>query len=192
MPKVTFNKLIHSLHGRVGDLILYESDGQTLSRTMPAVTAERSDKQKANADRFLAAQKYAAQALQDPVLKSAYKAACRGHQNPRNLAIRDAMRAPLIESINLDGYAGKLGQNICVKAVDDFRVIEVKVTVRDPVGGIIEEGTAPLSSDGSEWRYVTTKEVPPGQSVSVLAVARDNPGNTTVCRHWHYIPLSTG
>ena len=59
MPKVTFNKLINKFSGRVGDLIFYEADGQNLSRAVPDVTPERSDKQKASSDRFLAAQKYA-------------------------------------------------------------------------------------------------------------------------------------
>ncbi len=103
MPKVKFNKLIDSLSGRVGDFFFYQADGQNLSRIMREVTAERTEKQKANSDRFLAAQQYAATALADPKLKAAYKAICRGHQNPRNLAIRDAMRPPVVESIDLDG-----------------------------------------------------------------------------------------
>jgi Na+-translocating ferredoxin:NAD+ oxidoreductase RnfG subunit len=188
MPKVKFNKLIDSLSGRVGDLIFYEADGQNLSRAMPEITAERTEKQKANSGRFIAAQKYAATALTNPMLKAAYKAACRGHQNPRNLAIRDAMRAPVVESIKLDGYTGKPGQIVLVKATDDFRVVEVKVTVRGPTGELIEEGLAELSSDGNEWRYTTGTEVPSGQSVSVVAVAKDNPGNTAECQRWHYIP----
>src|SRR6516162_6911962 len=109
MPKVTFNKLIDSLSGRVGNLIFYQADGQNLSRTVPEITPERSERQQASSVRFLAAQKYAAKGLQDPTLKAAYKAACRGHQNPRNLAIRDAMRPPVVESIELDGYTGKPG-----------------------------------------------------------------------------------
>ncbi len=188
MPKVKFNKLIHALSGRVGDFIFYEADGQNLSRTMPEVTAERTEKQKANSGRFLAAQQYAATALADPMLKAAYKTACRGHQNPRNLAIRDAMRPPVVESINLDGYAGKPGQIVRVKATDDFRVVEVKVSVRGPGGELIEEGMAELGSEQGEWRYTTRAEVPSGQSVSVMAVAKDNPGNTAECQRWQYLP----
>jgi hypothetical protein len=188
MPKVKFSKLIESLSGRVGDFVFYQADGQTLSRTMPEVTAERTEKQKATAGRFLAAQQYAARALADPALKAAYKAACRGHQNPRNLAIRDAMRPPAVDSINLDGYMGKPGQVVRVKATDDFRVVEVKVTVRGPAGELIEEGLAGLSSAEGEWRYSTQVEVPTGQTLSVTAVARDNPGNTGECQRWHYLP----
>src|SRR5260370_209069 len=110
MPKVKFNKLIDSVSGRVGNLIFYEADGQTLSRTVPEVTTAHSEKQKSNSGRFQAAQQYAGRALADPVLKAAYKAVCRGHQNPRTLAIRDGMRPPVVESINLGGYAGQPGQ----------------------------------------------------------------------------------
>jgi hypothetical protein len=188
MPKVKFNKLIDNLSGRVGDFIFYQADGQTLSRTMPESTAERTDKQKTNSDRFLAAQKYATNSLADPVLKAAYKAACRGHQNPRNLAIRDAMCAPVVETINLGEYTGKAGQIVRVRATDDFRVVEVKVSVRGPSGELIEEGLAELSSDGIDWRYATRMEVTPGQSVSVSTLAKDNAGNAAECQRWHYIP----
>src|SRR5581483_3397303 len=125
MPKIKFNNLIDSLSGRVGNLIFYQADGQNLSRAVAEVTPERSAKQKASSSRFLAAQRYADSALNDPALKAAYKAACRGHQNPRNLAIRDALRPPVVESIELGGYTGKPGQIVRVKATDDFRVVEV-------------------------------------------------------------------
>jgi hypothetical protein len=68
MAKVRFNKLIQSLSGRVGDLILYEADGEPLSRAMPTVTAARTQEQQANSARFLAAQQYASTALTDPLL----------------------------------------------------------------------------------------------------------------------------
>jgi hypothetical protein len=192
MSKVVFNRLINSLSGRIGDFIFYQADGQNLSRTVPSVSARRTDKQKANSDRFLAAQKYAAAALSDALLKAAYKAACRGHQNPRNLALRDAMRPPVVESINLDGFTGKAGQLVRVKATDDFRVMEVKVTVRGAGGELIEEGVAELSSEDGEWRYTTRAEVPSGQSVSVIAVARDNPGNTAEGQRWYYLSTPAG
>ncbi len=62
------------------------------------------------------------------------------------------MRPPTVDSINLDGYRGKLGQVIRVKATDDFRVVEVKVTIRGPAGELIEEGMAELSPDDGERR----------------------------------------
>jgi hypothetical protein len=188
MPKVTFNQLIETFSGRIGNFIFYQADGQNLSRTVPEVTPERSEKQKLNSGRFQDAQEYADRALTDPTLKAAYKALCRGHQNPRNLAIRDAMRPPVVESINLDGYTGVAGQVVRVRATDDFRVTEVKVTIRRPTGELIEEGVAESGADDSQWKYTTTTQAPSGQAVSVLAVAKDNPGNTAECQRWQYIP----
>jgi hypothetical protein len=188
MPKVTLNKLITGLSGRIGGLVYYQADGQNLVRKITEAKPKRSPKQKANSGRFEDAQKYAARVLTDPLVKAAYKAACRGHQNPRNLAIRDYMLAPVVESIVLDSYTGRPGQIIRVHATDDFRVVEVKVTLRGAEGELIEEGLAELSSDGKEWRYTVQKDVPAGQSVSVLAVARDLPGNTTELQCWQHIP----
>jgi hypothetical protein len=192
MPKAKFNQLIDGLSGRVGSLIFYQSDGQNLFRTVPRARRERTDKQKANSSRFQAAQIYAARALGDPTLKAAYKAACHGHQNARNLAIRDALLPPVVESIDLAGYTGKPGQMVRVKATDDFRVVEVRVSLHGPAGEFIEEGIAELSSDGSTWCYTTTTEVPAGQSVSVIAVAKDTPGNAAEGQRWHYLATPAG
>jgi hypothetical protein len=182
MPKVKFNKLIDNISGRIGDLIFYQADGQNLSRTVPQATLEeRSVKQEANSGRFTAAQRYAATALADPALKAAYKAPCRGHQNPRNLAIRDAMRPPVVGSINLEGYA-----------TDDFRVVEVKVTIRGSQGEVIEEGLAELKSDKGDWCYTARMEVPSGQTVSVTAAAKDNPGNMAESQRWQLIAVPVG
>jgi membrane protein implicated in regulation of membrane protease activity len=74
-----------------------------------------------------------------------------------------------------------------VKATDDFRVVEVKVTVRGPLGELIEEGLAELKSDGGDWCYAARMEVPSGQTVSVTAVAKDNPGNVAECQRWQYL-----
>jgi hypothetical protein len=38
---------------------------------------------------------------------------CHGHQNPRNLAMPDAMRPPVVESINLDGLTVALPAAVC-------------------------------------------------------------------------------
>ncbi len=187
MPKVQFNQFINGLSGRVGDLIFYQADGQNLSRTAPKVVPDRTEKQEANSSRFQAAQNYAKTALADPALKAAYKALCRGHQNPRNLAIRDAMRPPVIEWMNLDEYGGQPGQVIRVKATDDFRVVEVQMTLRGPQGEVVEEGPAEFKADTDEWWYTATVAVPPGQSVSVTAVAKDTPGNTAECQRWQHI-----
>jgi hypothetical protein len=187
MPKVQFNQLIQSFSGKVGDMIFYQADGQNLSRTAPKVVPDRTEKQQANSSRFLAAQKYAQSVLADPALKAAYKALCQGHQNPRNLAIRDAMRPPVIESMNLEGYAGKPGETVRVRATDDFRVAQVQVSIRGAQGELIEEGPAELQAEAGEWQYEAKAEVPEGRTVSVTAVAKDNPGNTAECQRWHYI-----
>ncbi len=54
MPKVKFNKLIDSLSGRIGNVILYQADGQTLSRTAPKAAPAQTGKQRANSSRFQA------------------------------------------------------------------------------------------------------------------------------------------
>jgi len=187
MPKVKFNKLIESLSGRVGDMVFYQADGQNLSRAVGKVNSERSAKQGANESRFKQAQVYARAATADPIRKAAYQARCVGHQNARNLAIRDFMIEPVIESLNLEGYTGKPAQPLRVRATDDFGVVQVQITIRDPQGNLIEEGLGQLNTDQKEWWYQSQAEVTPGQTVSVTAVAKDSPGNTVSYQRWHYV-----
>jgi len=94
-----------------------------------------------------------------------------------------------IQQTHLDGYAGKPGQIVRVTATDDFRVVQVKVSVRGPGGELIEEGIAELSAKEGEWRYTTKVELPSGQSVLVVAMAKDGPGNVGECQRWHYVPV---
>lgn len=187
MPKVKLNKLIESISGRVGELILYEADGQNLARRMPEANAERTESQDANSHRFKAAGIYARAATADPLLKAAYEAACVGHQNARNLAIRDAMRPPVIQELHLEGYTGKPAELLRVKATDDFRVKTVLLTIRDPQGNLIEEGPAEWNRETDEWLYLTRVAVASGQTVSVAALAKDHPGNTAEAQRWHYL-----
>jgi hypothetical protein len=69
--------------------------------------------------------------------------------------------------------------------------VKVKVTVRGSEGELIEEGLAQLSSDGGEGRYTTPTGGPFGQTLSVTAVAEDNPGKNrdAVCTS---VPMSLG
>jgi len=59
-------------------------------------------------------------------------------------------------------------------AVDDVQVTQVKVSILDDTGAVLEEGEAVQDGD-SWWSYVTTAAA--GSGARVLVTARDLPGN---------------
>ena len=51
-----------------------------------------------------------------------------------NVAVADFFHAPEIEEVDLEGYSGKTGELIRVKARDDVQVTRVAVLISDAAG----------------------------------------------------------
>ena len=103
-------------------MVFYDLNGQTVGRQKGEFKDKRSPDQLAHRERVRRAAAWARQTVTDPRQRADYGAACRGHQTPYNLALRDYMRPPVIESVNLESYTGKAGESVRVKATDDFEV----------------------------------------------------------------------
>ncbi len=66
---------------------------------------------------------------------------------------------------------------IQILATDDIEVVAVTVTIRRPSGEGVEQGAA--TKEHGVWRYPVTAALAAGETVTVLATARDRPGNET-------------
>jgi len=96
-----------------------------------------------------------------------------------NIAIVDWLGAPRVLEIKVDGWTGKPGETIQVKARDNVAVVGVSVVIRDAQNNVLEAGEATLSKPGSAWwNYTTQAVVPMKPFPSVEATAQDLPGNT--------------
>jgi hypothetical protein len=125
---------------------------------------------------------YAKAAMQDPDLKALYQAAANRNnkdQSAYNLALRDAAKAPEIKGITTLTYTGAIGSTITVKAVDDFKVASVTVTITSAAGVVIEQGNAVIQKNGSDWLYTATAQNNAVQGSVVLVSAMDLPENET-------------
>lgn len=63
----------------------------------------------------------------------------------------DFLSAPVIKTINMQKYTGTIGEVITIRAVDDFRVIGVQVTIYAADGSLLEQGAAIAQSNGLDW-----------------------------------------
>ena len=100
---------------------------------------------------------------------------------PYCIALTDWFEAPKVLEINVDGWTGKIGQTIRVKARDNLMVARVTLVIRDAEENVLEMGEALQLEPGSAWwNYTTKKLVPMTPFPIVEATAQDLPGNSGV------------
>lgn len=173
MAKADNNVLLNNLSGSIGKQVtIKQRGGKTIvSKAQQPREKAATGKQLEAQDRFTEATAYAKGVLADPDMAAVYRSMAQPGQNAYNIAIRDAYNPPVIENIE------KAGNDITVRATDDFRVYRVTVAVYDAEGVMQEEGNALMGRNGKDWVYAATTEVLSG--CRVLAVAEDLPGNRT-------------
>jgi hypothetical protein len=84
--------------------------------------------------------------------------------------------------VDLSAYTGQAGDEIKIRALDDFGVASVHVTLIDGQNGVaIENGSAVEIAAGSGlWDYTATVNVSSGTNVNINVVATDHPGGTAI------------
>lgn len=172
--------ITRNLHGKFGDQVVFRtSDGETITANVPdTYNSKPSEAQLAARERFREAVLWAKSTLADPEKLAEYSAKASRHMTAYTLAITDYLRAPKIIEIDVTNYSGHAGDLIAVKAIDDFKVKEVKVVIAGPDGTILEKGACELAVSGIYWMYTATAENDPPQGSVITATAKDNPGHT--------------
>jgi hypothetical protein len=98
---------------------------------------------------------------------------------PYYVALADWFEAPKVLESNVDGWTGKIGQMIRVKARDNVKVAHVTLVIRDADENILEMGEATQSEPGSAWWNYTTKSLVQMTPFPIVEVtAYDLPGNS--------------
>lgn len=175
------NIITHGLSGKVGDLIVFsQRNGKTIvSRAPREKTKEDTEKQKEHKRKFQRAILYAKVVMNDPDTKELYESKAdrpkgiTGH----NVAVADLLNAPDIDSIDMSGYTGKVGDIIKIIALDDFEVKAVTVKIENADGSLVEDGEA--VDNGAEWVYTATVKNADLSGDKITVTATDNPANMT-------------
>jgi len=182
MAKSIDNILLKEASGTIGGLITLTrkaSGAIVMGKKRRASSAEPTPAQLDAQRRFKVAIQYAKTAIKDPVKKAGYQTAAGPDQSAFNMAFKDAAKPPVIESIDTADYQGAIGDAIVVRALDDFKVVNVKVSIRTAAGVAVETGDAIAHENGLDWTYTATAENAALAGSVVTAVAFDTPGNQT-------------
>jgi len=175
------NIITHGLSCKVGDLIVFsQRNGKTIvSRAPRDRTGDYTDNQKEHQRKFQKATLYAKAVINDPTQNQMYSAAADASKgiSTYNVALADLMKAPDIETIDLSGYTGKIGDSIKIIVLDDFAVKAVSVKIENEDGSLVEEGFAVDSGFG--WLYTATEENTDLTGDKITIRATDNPDNMT-------------
>jgi len=176
------NNLITSgLTGTIGkELVFRNWAGKTIVAKAPCKRPGRPTKAQARIrDRFYMAARYGKAILsnEDPAMADAYRAVLKPRQNLYTRALRDYLSAPVVQQINTDEYTGQQGSLIRIRAVDDFRVTEVRVEIFSATGYLLEMGMAEQQLNGLDWVYKVQQDNPLLSGSRIKAIARDVPGN---------------
>lgn len=181
MAKINKNLLVRGARGHMGRQFVYRKHGNdTLMTRMPEVNPDQvpTDEQTRVRDLFTEAAVYAKGAIADPELKTEYRKKAKPGRTAFNIAFRDYLKAPVVQSINVTRYTGVPGSTIEVSAKDDFRVVAVSVSIYNDVGTLLEQGNAVLNPvNRNKWVYTATVPNAALAGAIVRAIALDLPGN---------------
>ena len=165
MAKVNLNKLVKSLHGKVGDLVFRQMpDGSVVVSSAPKKKRRSSKAQKAYRQGTFTERTQWAKWAQHEYPIYAQLAAERLMITAYNLAMSDIAHPPVIHRIlRKDG-------RILVNASDEVMVAGVRVIIRDEQGKLLEAGDA-NQNEKDWWEYV------PKLEGRISVSAWDLPGN---------------
>ncbi|ACU62765.1 hypothetical protein [Chitinophaga pinensis] len=181
MAHVKDNILLKNVSGTIGrQMNIFNRYGETYLRTAKKKKQLHfSAIQLESQHNFADAVVYSKQVIKDPEMNLYYLSLARKGQSAYNVAMKDALSAPVIRDIDADTYTGESGQVISIYAVDHFRVYQVHVAIINAAGDTIEKGLAVQQWKPMYWDYTTTMPTEIAQVEKIQVIAVDMPGNQT-------------
>lgn len=180
MARQKGNSVMHNTRGLFNKQVVFKERAGKVYVAGPPNTKDNrkpTASQQLVRDRFKDASDFAKMALQDADLNLAYSKAANKFQSAYNVAMKDAFNAPVVTEIFTVGYRGVAGDSIVIQAKDDFKVNEVKVSIFNSLGELIEHGEAVLMSGRRSWNYTVTQANSTLPGTKIKATAYDIPEN---------------
>ena len=179
MTKAKLHPTILEFRGAMGDMVFKKRYGKIYAYIKPTTSdGPPSEAQLAQRQRFTAAVEYGNIVMADDEARQLYELAGKDRDmSAFAVMVADALNTPEVKEIDLSTYSGAVGNIIRIKAIDDFSVSNVQVTIRNGEGAVLETNDAIETGPGSGlWQYTATTPVSAGTTVTISATAKDLPG----------------
>jgi hypothetical protein len=180
MARQKNNAVMHNTRGMFAKQVVFKERGGRVYVAGPPNTNENrkpTELQQEVQDRFKKASEYAKDAMTDPDMKAAYAKLANKRQTAYNIAFKDAYNPPVVMAVFANGYRGVVGDSIIIQAKDDFKVVEVRVSIFNTLGELIEEGEAVAMGTRRSWNYTVTQANASLPGTKIKASAFDIPEN---------------
>ncbi|MFA0961665.1 hypothetical protein AB9P05_07650 [Roseivirga sp. BDSF3-8] len=179
--KVRTNSLIEALSGLSGNVVFRTmKNGDIIMSRLPE-KSETTPHQRKMGNMLKEAHLRATHIMEnDEARADVYKkyAAKRG-THLRQAIVIDFMSKPKIVSVNWAHYQGLVaGSILTIEAIDDHRVEEVAITIKDMAGQVLEYDKVQNDRHGTAYNYIVKTETLPGDSEAWVSVS-DYAGNVT-------------
>jgi hypothetical protein len=169
------------LKGSLGkELVFREWEGKTVVAKAPGKRKGKpTEKQAETQEKFLIASRYARAVINNPDkgLADSYATGLKSRQNVFSRALEDCMSPPVVKSIRTRNYKGAAGDKIIVRAIDDFRVVSVRVEIYVASGTLLEAGNAEMDENTLDFIYTVTQVNSQLTGSKIVAIATDVPRN---------------
>lgn len=174
------NVVMEGVSGLIGNKIVFRQRGDAtyVSRRPKKSTKPPTEAQLNQRYLFMEATLYAKGAIQNPELKAAYQAKCKGNQSAYNKAFEDFLVAPILHLLDLSKYNGQPGSTISARITDVLAVVTVEITIIKPDGTVVEQGMAVQGAIALDWTYTATAENDELSLSTVLVTMVSTPGNS--------------
>lgn len=172
MFQETFNAISTGARGKFGrQVVIYIRYGRVIIAKAPRKRPGRgTGEQERTRNTFRQGAAWSKKVRKTPLLHAVYKSALHGALNVHNLAISDALQAPVIHDVQMTE------RGILVNATDNFKVDSVTVSVYRG-DKLLETGKATIQEEAAEWLYVPALRDLRG--CEIVVTAKDLPGNAT-------------
>ena len=182
MTKARLHPSLIEFQGAMGDMVFKKRGKKVYASIKSKGTGDPSEKQLARRKYFKKAVNYANSVLADETKRLFYEEiAERRETTARAVCMKDFLKAPEIDELDLSKYMGKVGDTILISATDDVGVVRVEVRLTETDGSLIEQGQAIEMSAGSgDWAYIATTLISTGANIRIEVEAYDRPGHRTV------------
>jgi hypothetical protein len=179
MAKVAKNVLTRGLSGKVGNLVVFRNNGgETVLTSAPGRRIlPMTEAQLLHLEQFREAVIYAKSVMANPGRKAEYEPLVSRGISVYNLAVADFLKPPVIREMDISNYTGQAGEKIRVRATDNFRISEIRVTVFKADNTIVESGIAAAEENGLDWSYTATGVNNAMTGGRITAMAVDLPGH---------------